>query len=315
MGNAWGKFIIESYLFIFCLSLLVGFLFPDFLKIFAPYGAVILGIIFFLSSLSLQTRVLFRYFSRFSTLIVVNIFMLIALPLVLYFLLQYTFPQFALAALLLGAMPSGMTSPFLTSIIGGKPDLAVVLSLSNSLLAPFTIPLVIFLAVGREVEVSFLAMLWSLCKVLIFPFLLARIVKKVAHKKSIRYITTAQKPFSLLLLGLLIASVVAANRSLLLESLRSIDSIYAFFFLIFFFLFTFVLGYYLTPWLTKVERVTVSNCVTYLSFILAIVIAGKFFPTKEVLTPIVLSMLVWGVSIIPWKWFVERYILVSVVKN
>lgn len=301
--------LLESYVFILLAALLLGVVWPEHLARLAPHTTLLLGAIFFLSSMRTDLGVLFSYFSKVRALLAVNFFMLFVLGAVVFFLARWLYPEAAIAFLLLAAMPAGMTSPFLTSIVGGREDFALVLSLSTSLLAPLTIPLLFFLLLGREVEVSFLSMVWSLVKVLIIPFILARVAYRVFGTRRLEPTFKFHKSISLILLGLLIAAVVAANQATIVVALTSLAAIKYLLLLVAFFLSTFALGYFLTPWLAREERVTVANCVTFMNFILAIYLAGEYFNTPEVVIPVVLSMLIWSASVAPWKRFVRRFLL------
>lgn len=143
---------LGSYIAVLLVSLLVGIGLYKYTIYISPYSTIFLGIIFFFSALKIDLKEAFVYFSDFKMMIVSNIFMLIVLPAVIYVIMQFIYPPLAVAFLILAAMPSGMTSPFLSEIVGGTESLALVLTISTSFFAPFTIPLMMPVICGNRSE-------------------------------------------------------------------------------------------------------------------------------------------------------------------
>ena len=54
------------------------------------------------------------------------------------------------------------------------------------------------------------------------------------------------------------------------------------------------------------NRVTITICLTYLNFTLAIYLAGKFFNDPKIVVPVVLSVLPWSLLIIPFKYGMKK---------
>jgi predicted Na+-dependent transporter len=105
-------------------------------------------------------------------------------------------------------MPSGMTSPLLVEVVKGNTGLALVLTLTTALLAPFTIPLIIQTLAGTAVTVSALTMFGKLAIVIILPFALAQLVRHF-WRRHLKITFFTFKPISLIFLGLLIAGEIA----------------------------------------------------------------------------------------------------------
>ncbi|MBI5654371.1 bile acid:sodium symporter [Candidatus Uhrbacteria bacterium] len=299
------RVLLESYVFILLLSLTIGLLLPQYAILLAPYGTFFLGIIFFLSALKIDLKEFAKYLKDAKMVVAVNFMMLIGLPIIVYYATLLIYPDLAIAFLLLAAMPAGMTSPLLSEICGGKQSLALVLTISTSLLAPFTVPLMVGLLAGATVQVDTLGMFLSLVKVIFVPFILANIIKYFWHHKiKATYFTF--KPISTVLLGLLIMGIVAKQAATILGGLNVtfLIEIAALFVL---FAFFHVVGYYTVWWRKRDDRVTITICLTYLNFTLAIYLAGKFFNDPKIVVPVVLSVLPWSLLIIPFKYGMKKF--------
>jgi len=132
---------------------------------------------------------------------------------------------------------------------------------------------------------------------------LANIVKYLWHHKiKATYFTF--KPISTTLLGLLIMGIVAKQSATILGGLNLafLIEIAALFVL---FAFFHVAGYYTVWWRKRDDRVTITICLTYLNFTLAIYLAGKFFNDPKIVVPVVLSVLPWSLLIIPFKYVMK----------
>ncbi|MEW6617552.1 MAG: bile acid:sodium symporter [Patescibacteria group bacterium] len=298
---------LESYIAVLFVSLLVGIGLYKYTIYIAPYSTIFLGIIFFFSALKINLKEAFLYFSDFKMVIVSNIFMLIALPAITYVIMQFIYPPLAVAFLILAAMPSGMTSPFLSEIVGGTESLALVLTISTSFFAPITVPLMIQLFAGTEVSVGFMTMFLSLAKVIFIPFILANIVKYFWNN-GVQKLNTKTKPISMICLGLLIIGIVSKQAKVILSSIQGGDSLIYLVALFLLFVAFHFLGYFTVFWKDKKERVTITVCLTYLNFTLAVYLVDQFFHAPNILIPVILSVLPWSILIIPFKYFARKIV-------
>jgi len=297
--------IADSYFVIVVSSLFIGVAFAEKAIALAPYATLFLGIIFFFNSLKINMKEVLAYLHDKRMLFVVNVFMLLLLPLLVYFATSYIFPALAVAFLVLASMPSGMTSPLLSELSGGKQDLALVITVSTSLLAPFTVPLLIESLAGSSVDVGFSTMFLSLAKVIFVPFFLAQFVKRFAEK-GIEKVKFSFKPVSVILLALLIVGIVAKQADAIIDGLYGGLAVSYLVALFIVFIIFHVLGYYAVFWRGKEDRITVTICLTYMNFTLAIYLADKFFTEPNVVVPIILSVIPWALLLMPFKWVMKR---------
>lgn len=298
--------VSQSYFFIVVLALLLGVFFSKQTAFLEPYSTYLLGAIFFLSAFKIDFKKVWKHIGDGKMLLVVNIFMLVALPIAVYFLSLKFAPELALALLLLSAMPSGMTAPFLVEIIGGKQNLALVLTVLTSLLAPFTVPLVIKTIAGVETEVSFWNMFLSLAKVIFLPFVLASIVKSVWSGFTEK-VNTISKPISTVFLALLIIGVVAKQAPFIKSEFLTGGAVNFLGYLFLFFLFLHIAGYFVIFWRSRKDRITIAVCLTYMNFTLAIYLADKFFQSPTVLVLVVLAVIPWTLLLIPFKLLMRKF--------
>ena len=54
------------------------------------------------------------------------------------------------------------------------------------------------------------------------------------------------------------------------------------------------------------DRVTVTICLTFMNFTLAIFLAGQYFPQPNVLVPVILSVIPWSLLLIPFRALTAR---------
>ncbi|MBU0646111.1 bile acid:sodium symporter [Patescibacteria group bacterium] len=301
--------LLQSYFFIIVVALSAALLFPNNVIGLAPFGTFFLQIIFFLTSLKLDPQEVLKAIRNWPLLLAANAFTLIILPAVTYVVARSLVPDLAVPLMLIAALPTGMTAPLLCEVVGGRVGLALVVALTTSLLAPLSIPLVVGTLASTAVNVSMLTMFWSLVKVIIMPFILAQIVKKLWDRK-IRFTFFTFKPVSLILLGLLIAGAVAKQADYIIDNFGNVV-ISQLIVLSIYMLAVLLVGYYVAFWRQCDERATVAVSMAYMNFTLGIYLAGQFFNDPNVLLASVLVIFPWALSLFPFKWIVRRFVCSS----
>ncbi|MBI2550725.1 bile acid:sodium symporter [Candidatus Uhrbacteria bacterium] len=290
------RWLIESYLFIVVAAIAVGIFFSEPVSHLAPYTTLFLQVIFFLSSLKLETKEVVRGVKQWKTLVVTNAIILLILPTVVFLLTRGMDAETGFALTLLAAMPAGMTLPLMADVIGADRPLALLLTVSTSLLAPLTIPLILSALVGSEIELPFLSMVWRLFLVIVIPFACAQVVRRIL-KVGVANNAYLFKPVSLLLLGGLIAASVATNAPAISGSLPRLAS--ALFLLVLFFLGIHLFAHLCFFWKPYKEQVTIAASVTFMNFTLAIYLANQYFPDPDIIILLVLSIIPWAILLVP----------------
>lgn len=143
--------LVESYLFIAVASIALGLFFPEAFSRLGPYTTLFLQVIFFLSSLKLETSELLRAGKQWKTFLAANALILFALPVAVYLVATPLVPDLSFALVLLAAMPVGMSLPLMVDVIAGDRSLALLLTISSSLLILF----VFFVAIHLFSHITF----------------------------------------------------------------------------------------------------------------------------------------------------------------
>jgi len=293
------RILIESYVFILILAIAVAILFPQNLKPIFVYVPLILSAILFLASIKLDPIQVFSEIRNIKLIFAISLFMMVVLPVLVYFIANFFIPNYALALLLLTAMPVGMTAPLLTELAGGKVSFSLLFVVITSLIAPFTIPLVLKLLIGHDVSLSFVDMFIKLSTIIFIPFFLAQTIRFFFYRKIHTTFWTF-KPIAIVLLGFLIAGVVANQAEIITTNLIS------FFPALMVMSSYFLLVPYLILGITKKydisTRVSIAVSVTFTNFTLAIYLASHFFSQPNVLIPTILTVLPWSLAFIPFKY-------------
>lgn len=295
----------DPYFAVIIGGLVLGLLFPRYVSPLAPYAAWLLSGIFFLSALKINLRDVQKYITDGPLLAATTAAMLIIFPLGTYVILRWVQPEFAVAGLLLAAMPAGMATPLLAELSGGRPGLALVLAVVTSLLAPFTVPVIVNVTLGAELDLNLVAMFVNLSSVIFVPFALALIVRRYAPSAT-RFLSLVGRPTSIILLGLLQMAIVGANAQALWGSLVTGKLFPYLVWVVGLFAFFHLLGYFVVFWHNQQDRLTISICLTYMNIVLAIYLANKFMPEPQIVVPLIVGLLPWSFMLAPFRFVTRR---------
>lgn len=141
---------------------------------------------------------------------------------VAYYVLVLFLPvEIALAAMLMVALPAGVSSPAITHLMGGQVTLAAIVTLVTTLLVPFSIPLLFSVVGSGSVTPDPLHLLETLTVILIVPCLLFLLLRKVRpiHAPLQVGIHRYGKSIVVLLTALMLAIVVGKQREFVLADI------------------------------------------------------------------------------------------------
>lgn len=296
-------YIANSYISIATLALLIGVLYADRLEQWLFITTPLLQVIFFLSSLKMDVTHVVQEMKKIKTVGLVTVSMLILLPVVVYPIARIIAPDIAFALLLLSTMPAGMTTPLLVEVIKGDVELGLVLTITTSLLAPFTVPFVIYILAGQTVSMNPIDMFTKLFMIIVVPFTLAMIVRYLQKDRIVRY-APKFKPISLLLLGALIALLVAPQaEAIIAQPEQMVKYLIG---MIIFYLILHAIGYSFGWKRSHPQRLSIMVSMTYMNFTLALYLAGRYFPQSEVVLPLVIQIIPWALMILPATMMIEK---------
>jgi bile acid:Na+ symporter, BASS family len=189
--------------FVVISSMAVSIIFPDFGSQFKALPFYCLMINFFLSYLSIDLASVWKALKGHRAHIFLFTLMKLAiLPVIIYFGFSLFAPDYALSALLLTGVSTGVVAPMISNMVQGNSALVLVVVVITSVLAPLTLPAVIKVVVAKEVALSFLSMLRMLATVVFIPIIIVEIIRYLLPR-LVAPILKVQFPVSLLLFALI----------------------------------------------------------------------------------------------------------------
>ena len=184
-------------------SMAVAVIFPDFGAWFQLFPVYCLMINFFLSYLSIDLESIWKALrGHGGHILAFTVMKLAVLPLMIYFVFSFAAPDYALAALLLTGVSTGVVSPMISNMVKGNSSLVLVVVVITSALSPFTLPALIKIVVAKDVAISFLAMLKMLAMVVFIPIVAVEIIRYLMPK-LVAPILKIQFPVALLMFALI----------------------------------------------------------------------------------------------------------------
>lgn len=298
--------LADNQILIVLAAMVAGILFPQTFKFLAPLSTPLLILIFFTSSLRLQLQELIGYARDWRLLILSNAMMLIAMPLLMWFPVHVFAPDWALSFLIVGAMPTGLTIALIADLFGGKTSLAMLVSVTTSLLAPITVPLVFLLVLGQSVAIPVVSLFSSLFLTIVVPFIVAMLVKNKAPIFVAKH-NLLWREASLIIFGLLIAGIVADTVQGAPITLGW-DEVGIVAVMIIFMGGIAWLGYALTTWRVPAERITIALCLVYMNNTLALYVGDRFFHEQNVVPQLLIILTAVNALLPPIKWAAGRLI-------
>ena len=161
-------------------SMLTGILFPEPASVFQPYPLYLMMFLLFLSFLPIELKDVWRLVkNNGKTVVWLACFKMILLPVLVYFLFLYIAPAYAIGALLLTGVSTGVVAPFISSLVGGNGPLVLVMVVVTSFAVPFTLPLLVKVLLEQEMSISFLHMMRMLLLVVVVPVIIVETLKRL----------------------------------------------------------------------------------------------------------------------------------------
>lgn len=190
-------------LLVILISVLVAILLPRFGSLFQPFPLYLMMLLLFLSFLSIRLDAIFHLAREFArSILFLSFLKTIALPTGIYFLFKVLFPSYAIAALLLSGISTGVVAPFVSNVVKANSPLVLVMVVITSLIAPFTLPAIAKMLLSRSVDISMWSMIRMLCLVLFVPIGAVETLRRI-WPRLIATITKRQFPVSLVTIALI----------------------------------------------------------------------------------------------------------------
>lgn len=295
---------IYMYLLVILIALPLGWFGHEQLSFLTNLNSYFLAIIFFFGALKIHPKEIALLNKQKGTIALFNLGMLIVLPIIVFIVVKTLIPTLTLPLLILAAMPTGMAAPLLTEIVGGRQSLALAITVTSSLLAPITVPLVIKLLSGINVEVNFWEMFFSIATIIVLPFIVAWILQRLVPKqikKNERYFS----PLSIITLGMLLTGVIAQQTNNAVAYFKLETIIWYLLIVSIFMAFFYLAGYIFAIGRAQKDKITLTVGFANMNFTLAIFLAHRYFNSPEVILPITVAVVPWFVFIIMIKFLIS----------
>lgn len=160
-------------------SLVAGVLFPGPASFFQPFPLYLMMFVLFLSFLSIRLEEVWMLLSRQGWTVAWLCFLkLVALPAGIYFLFRALYPDYAIAALLITGISTGVVAPFISSMLKASDHLVLVMVVITSCLVSFTLPALVKILLGRSVDISFFGMMRLLGLIIFVPLVAVEVMRR-----------------------------------------------------------------------------------------------------------------------------------------
>jgi len=296
------KQIEGNFSLFIALGFLAGLALPGVSKALEPYILYFLVGIMFLTMLKIENKDLGDTASQPLYIIYLALIVLIVSPMLQFATAKMIYPSVAASVLIVGGLPSAMSSTSITDLLRGNVHVALLITVITSLLAPFTMPFLIELFIGVETQASFMDMVVMLAKVVFVPFILSLSVKR-ALPELVRRTSKSYALINIFLLFLIIMAIIGSYSEYMLEDAAKTLKMAGFFFILA--LMMHIIGWYASFWRPLGDRVASATVVFYCNISLGVVFADKFFPPMVVLG-VVLYNIPWSTMPVPFHYIVKR---------
>lgn len=192
---------------------------PDSIEWATDYTSVFLGIAMFGMGLTIRGTDFKIIFKKPKEIIVGCAAQYTVMPLAAWILcVVFRLPaDLAIGVILVGCCPGGTASNVITYIAGGDVALSVGMTIVSTLLAPVMTPVLVYILGGAWVQVSLLAMVISVVKVVLIPVILGLVFHHL-FETAISRIQNFLPLVSVAAIVMIISGIVAANRDKLITS-------------------------------------------------------------------------------------------------
>ncbi|MBI9103538.1 MAG: hypothetical protein JEY99_14055 [Spirochaetales bacterium] len=271
------KFIQTYFTLFITVSMVLGFVFPDFFILFGKYTLQLLAGLMLSSFLGMDFKRFIRRIKKPGPYLLVFLFIKIVLAALLFFLIKPFDETIAVGVLLLVAAPSAGVSPTLTRICKGDVEFIIGFLIFTTIVSPFSLPITMNVLAGTEMDIDMMGMIETMVSLIIIPMTISvlakRFLRKQVEKVQPYLSSTAVIILSLMLLGLtsLGAPMVKANMdiiplyggaALVLGIILSLS------------------GYFFFGFMDRKKRIGLSLSTLYINVGLIVVLASRYFPER-----------------------------------
>jgi BASS family bile acid:Na+ symporter len=160
-------------------SMMAGILAPDFGELFQPFPLYLMMLLLFVSLLPIRMEDIWEAVrSGWRGIFLLASVKIVLLPVAVFYLFRWLFPDYALGALLLTGISTGVVAPFISGLVGANSARVLVLVVVTSPLVPFTLPLLVKLLSEQAMTLSLAAMIRMLALVVFVPVAAVELLRR-----------------------------------------------------------------------------------------------------------------------------------------
>lgn len=246
----------------------------------------------FSGSLSMKFKDL-KIFMKHPLLILFTIvFLHLLMPFWVYFLSMIIFDDHLLTVgfVLSVAVPTGVTSVIWINICKGNLPLGLAIILIDTLLSPFIMPLMLYIASGEKIQLDVTSLVLNLTLMIVLPTILGIMVNELSKGEIPKKFGKKLAPFSKLCLF----TVIMINSSVISPYLKDFNTHLIFVLLLVLFraisgyVFALIIGRYILK--DHPQMITFVFTGGMRNIAVGVIVATTYFPSK-VATPVVFGML------------------------
>ncbi len=216
---SFSAFVGKTFAVWVLLFAVLGFIFPETFKQFAPYIVTLLGIIMFGMGLTLSVDD-FREVVRRPVDVGIGVasqFLIMPLLAVLLTRIIPMSPEVAAGVILVGCCPGGTSSNVMTYLGKGDVALSVACTSVTTLAAPLVTPFLVWFFASQFLPVDAMAMFMSIVKVILVPLALGVLAQKLIPG-VVKAAVPALPLVSVTGIVLIVAAVVAGSKGAIATS-------------------------------------------------------------------------------------------------
>ncbi len=291
-------------------ALAAGLFFPRLADFSAPLIFPVLMGVIYLSFLKTDYEILVREIRNGKRQLWLNLFCLILLPSLLFLAVRAleqlagTHPAWGTGVLLLYACPVAALAPTLALVMHGHFERTLCTLILTSMIAPFTLPLLLSFWVGATMEVEIWEMIRFLAKLILIPFAAAQLTLR-RGKPILKVLKPHTASLSVVLLCLVVLGAVSGlsgtvkeNPTAVLEGVAVASGCM---------MLAYAIGWILHfPGASLRDRSTLAIVATWTNIGLSIVFAKQFFPGSDILLFVILAEIPWNLAFVPAHAFIRR---------
>ncbi|NQZ84492.1 MAG: hypothetical protein HRU03_02135 [Nanoarchaeales archaeon] len=296
LHNLNHKLSIPTWVLIL-IAIMISLIYPKFGLNFQPYITPLMMALMFFSFLNINFQSLsdnLHHIKKPSEILLIVHFLS---PILVLLLKPYLDPQIFLGLIIAASTAAGVSTVFLSSLFKGNPNTALLITFTSHMLAPILIPLVIYIFTRQVIDINYIAISFTIIKLIIIPLLLAMFFH---HFKAYKKVVPYASKISSFILFFVILGIISPVQKFLVENIKLTFLLVAI--IIGLTTINFLVGYFLGK--TKEEKITYGICANYKNYALASIIAlSNFEPVVAI--PAAVYGLVNNFFLIPLQFFLH----------